>query len=115
MKRFTLGASLVAIGVGVLAAPGPAAASSSCNPTAVGHYYKLTRIHATHVGCGLARELARRGIRLQRGSSRHLYYDWHRFRCFGLSDGASVNTTIRWHCHRHQGHQRVRFREFIVD
>ena len=83
MKRLALLCSL-ALGVAILAAPGPAAASGqgrSCDRAAVGHYYKLDRIQAIHVDCGLARRLARQGVHAQRpsGGSRNYAYNWHGF------------------------------------
>ena len=94
MKRFTLGAVLVAIGVGLLAAPGPAVASakSSCEPV----YFRthsgrivittatLDRIHTTRVSCALGRRVARETAKhAHQLSERRWRYHWHKFECNG--------------------------------
>jgi hypothetical protein len=105
VKRITLGAALVAIGAVILGAPTPAAATRSCDPVAVGDYYKFSNVHATHVSCALARRLAKHSAHDQRqsGGTRHYVYDWRAFRCSGRSNGAYVDTKLRWHCLRDQG------------
>jgi hypothetical protein len=82
---------------------------------------RFDRIHALHVKCGLAHHVAKQAYRAHRVPGlgpRYYTYGWHRFRCNGYiaSDQTiGVGTTLRWHCHRKDGRQRVRFREIVVD
>lgn len=126
MKRFTLGAALVALGVGLLAAPGSSVASDKRQACDKIVYHsgtivtaQIDHIYATHVGCGLARRLARETNRhAHQVSARDYRYHWHRFAVFGhitsrYTTGAGVK--IRFRAHRAHGRQKVRFRILVVD
>jgi hypothetical protein len=80
---------------------------------------RLDRVHTVRVDCALGRRVAREtALHAHQRTSRHWTFNRHGFRCDGCvvsEQTVGVGTTLRWRCDRHEGRQRVRFREIVID